>query len=145
MMIRFEEKNNFLELDIAMQEKDNLPSKGDAYITIRLHSNGYAGQNDLWVSHKSLCSFCRNLIELENKRKGETVLESMSPGELSLQIFSIDSLGHMGVRGITGFKVYNGTALFPHSVTFGFEFDPSQLEKAANTKWVKLNAAEQHL
>lgn len=144
-MIRFEEKNNFLELDMTMQENDDLPSRGDAYVTIRLHSNGYAGQNDLWVSQESLCGFCRDLVKLEKQRKGKSLLESMSPGELSLQIFSIDSLGHMGVRGTTGFKVYNGKDLFPHSVTFGFEFDPSQLEKAANTNWVQLNAGEQHL
>ena len=144
-MIRFEENNNFLELDMAMHEKVDLPSKGDAYITIKLHSNGYAGQNDLWVSHESLCYFCRNLIELENKRKGETILESMSPGKLYLQIFSIDSLGHMGIRGTTGFQVFEGTDLFPHSVTFGFEFDPSQLEKATKIDWIKLNGAEQHL
>ena len=144
-MIRFEENNNFLKLDMAMQEKDDLPSKGDAYITIKLRSNGYAGQNDLWVSHESLCYFCRNLIELENKRKGETILESMSAGELYLQIFSIDSLGHVGIRGTTGFEVFKGTDLFPHSVTFGFEFDPSQLETATKIDWIKLNGAEQHL
>ena len=123
-MIRFEDKNNFLELGIAMQEKDDLPSQGDAYITIKLHSNGYSGQNDLWVSYESLSKFCCDLIKLEKERKGETTLESMSPGELYLQIFSIDSLGHVGVRGSTGFQVLNGTDLFPHSVTFGFGFDP---------------------
>lgn len=130
---------------MAMQEKDDLPSKGDAYITIKLHSNGYAGRNDLWVSNKALCTFCHDLIELEDKRKGETILESISPGELYLQIFSIDSLGHMGIRGTTGFQVFGGTDLFPHSVTFGFEIDPSQLEKAAKVGWIKLNGAEQPL
>lgn len=144
-MIRFEDKNNYLELDIAMQEKDDLPSKGDAYITIKLHSNGYAGHNDLWVSYESLCNFCRNLIELEKKRKGETILESVSPGELYLQILSIDSLGHVGLKGTTGFQVFEGTDLFPHSVTFGFEFDPSQLEKAVKVDWIRFNGTEQHL
>lgn len=144
-MLRFEGKRNFIELDLAMQEKDNLPSKGDAYITIRLNSNGYAGQNDLWVSRESFHNFCHNLVNLEHKRKGEAILESMSPGELFLQILSIDSLGHMGVRGTTGFQVFAGTDLFPHSVTFGFEFDPSQLEKAVKVDWIKMNAAKQHL
>jgi len=144
-MIRFDNKNNFVEIDMAMQEKDNLPSKGDAYITIRANSNGYAGQNDLWVSYRELRNFCSGLINLEKKRKGETVLESLSPGELHLQIFSIDSLGHMGIRGTTGFQVFGGTDSFPHSVTFGFEFDPSQLEKAAKVEWIKINGAGQHL
>jgi hypothetical protein len=141
-MIRFADHENFFELDLSMQEDENLPSKGDAYVTIRLSSNGYAGQNDLWVSFESLCNFCRNIIELESKRKGEAILESLSPGELYLQIFSIDSLGHMGVRGSTGFRIFKGMHLFPHSVTFGFEFDPSQLVNAANVQWVRKNGAE---
>jgi hypothetical protein len=140
-MIRFADHGNFFELDLSMQEHENLPSKGDAYITITLSSHGYAGQNDLWVSFESLCNFCRDIIKLEVTRKGEAILESLSPGELYLQIFSIDSLGHMGVRGNTGFRVFKGTDLFPHSVTFGFEFDPSQLVKAANVQWVRKNGA----
>ncbi len=144
-MIRFEDHKNFFELDLAMQETEDLPSKGDAYITISLSSNGYSGHNDLWVSSESLCCFCRDLIDLEKKRKGEALLESISPGELYQQIFSIDSLGHLGVRGKTGFEVINGTDLFPHSVTFGFEFDPSQLIKAVKVDWVMKNGAEQQL
>ena len=141
-MIRFEDHHNFFELDLAMQETEELPSKGDGYISIRLCSNGYSGHNDLWVSSESLGRFCCNLIDLEKKRKGETLLESISPGELYLQIFSIDSFGHMGVRGKTGFAVINGTDLFPHSVSFGFEFEPSQLVKAVKVDWVRKNVAE---
>ena len=141
-MIRFEDHKNFFELDLAMQETQDLPSKGDGYITIRVNSNGYSGHNDLWVSSESLRCFCCGLVDLEKKRKGEALLESISPGELYLQIFSVDSLGHIGVRGKTGFEVINGTDLFPHSVTFGFEFEPSQLVKAIKVDWVKKNVAE---
>ena len=108
-----------------------------------MSSNGFSGQNDLWVLLESLSYFCRSLIALERTLKGEALLESISLGELNLQIFSIDPLGHMGVRGKTGFKVFNGPDLFPHSVTFGFEFDPSQLVKAAKVDWVKKNTVEQ--
>ena len=73
------------------------------------------------------------------------MLESISPGELNLHVFSIDSLGHMGIRGKTGYKVFNGSDLFPHSVTLGFELDPSQLVKATKVDWVRKNAAEQQL
>jgi hypothetical protein len=141
-MIRLETQEDFFELDLAMQEMEDLPSRGDGYITVRLSSNGFSGHNDLWVSAESLQSFCGDLIDLEKRRKGEALLESISPGELYLQIFSIDSLGHMGVRGNTGFEVMRGTDLFPHRVTFGFEFDPSQLVKLVEVDWVKRNAAE---
>lgn len=79
-MIRFENQTNFIELDLAMQETDDLPSKGDSYITVRLSSNGYSGHNDLWVSSESLHCFCNDLIDLERKRIGEALLESISPG-----------------------------------------------------------------
>ena len=144
-MIRFDNHNSYFELDLVTQENEDLPSKGDAYVTIKLGSNGFSGQNSLWVLSESLFYFCRSLIALEKIRKGEALLESISPGELNLQIFSIDSLGHMGVRGKTGFNVLNGTDLFPHSVTFGFEFDPSQLVKATKVDWVRKNAAAQQL
>jgi hypothetical protein len=69
-------------------------------------------------------------------------LKSFASLTRTWQIFSVDSLGHMGVRGKTGFEVINGTDFFPHSVTFGFEFEPSQLVSAVKVDWVKKNVAE---
>lgn len=51
----------------------------------------------------------------------------------------------MGVRGNTGFEVMHGTNLFPHAVTFGFEFDPSQLVSVVKVDWVKRNAVNKLL
>lgn len=141
-MIKLIDKNNYVEIDIVNSEDDNLQSHGDAYVTVVISSNGFSGHNDLWVFHSSLQSFCRNLIRLEADRKGEATLESISPDELILKVFSVNSRGHMGVKGITGYSIQCENSSFNHSVSFGFEFDPSQLVDAIHVDWVKRYGAE---
>jgi hypothetical protein len=142
-MIKFQDHKNYVEIDIVNQEDGDLPSHGDAYVTIEISSNGFSGHNDLWVSYSSIRSFCKNLIHLEAVRKGETILESISPGELHIKVFSVNSRGHMGILGTTGYSIQNENSRFNHSVSFGFEFDPSQLVAAIKVDWVKRNGAEE--
>jgi hypothetical protein len=141
-MIKFIDHKNYVEIDIVNQEDDNLPSHGDSYVTVAISSNGFSGHNDLWVFHSSLQSFCRNLIRLEADRKGVATLESISPDELILTVFSVNSRGHIGVKGMTGYNIQSENSSFNHSVSFGFEFDPSQLVDAINVDWVIKNGAE---
>ena len=139
-MIKFTDKKNFIEINLLCMEQDkSLPSYGDAYISISVESNGFAGKNDLWVDMASLISFCKGLSELERNRKGETCLTSMSPNELDLKVHSLNSRGHIGVSGKTSYNVLSENASFIHSLEFGFEFDPSQLIDAINVEWVKNN------
>ena len=139
-MIRFGTEDNFIEIDLASQEEADLPSRGDAYVTVKVQSHGFSGHNDLWLLADSLRSFCAALVSLEAKRQGEARIEGISPGELDLRIFSVDRLGHMAVEGITGYGIQSENAIFPHSVRFGLEFDPSQLVAAVRVPWVKRNA-----
>ena len=134
--MKIENGNNFIELEVSIEEDDSLPSKGDAYIIISLNSNGFSGKNDLWVIAEELQEFCTSLVRLEKERKGEATLTSISPGELDLKIHSIDSLGHLAVSGTTGYERDD----MQHSVTFGFEFEPTELIKAVATPWVRQNA-----
>ena len=62
----------------------------------------FPGQNDRWVERQSFRSFCRALVALERHRTGEAVLESISPGELNLCVYSTNSSGHMAIEGTTG-------------------------------------------
>ncbi len=140
-MLRFENQQDFVEIDLAGQEPADLPSQGDAYLTIRVSAAGFAGHNDLWIRAPALRSFCQALIVLERDRWGEAVLESISPDELRLVVRSVDSRGHMLVEGSTGYEVQRENSRPWHSVDFGFEFDPSQLSRAASVDWVKRNAA----
>ena len=139
-MLRFENREDFIEIDLAMQEAGDLPSQGDAYLTMRVSSSGFTGHNDLWVLASSLWSFCQALTALESNRRGEALLESISPDELRLIVRSVDSRGHMAVEGSTGYSVQRENIRSWHSVQFGFEFDPSQLVKALSEEWVKRNA-----
>ena len=68
---------------------------------------------------------------------GAHTLESISPDELELNIFSVDSLGHIGVKGFTGHNVFLENISFRHCVQFGFEFDPSQLISTVKECWKK--------
>ena len=141
-MVKFHDHKNFVEIAIANQEDGDLQSGGDAYVTVEISSNGFSGHNDLWVSSDSIKSFCRNLVRLEAKRTGKAILESISPGELHIKVFSTTSRGHMGIEGTTGYSIQNENSRFNHSVSFGFEFDPSQLVEAVKADWVKRNDAE---
>jgi len=139
-MLRFENQQDFVEIDLISQETADLPSHGDAYLTIRALSGGFAGRNDLWVLAPAIRSFCRALTILERERRGEAVLESVSPNELRLVVRSVDSRGHMLIEGSTGHEVQRENSRPWHSVAFGFEFDPSQLRQAVSVDWVTSNA-----
>src|SRR6516164_4872527 len=129
-MLRFEDHGDFVEIALATEQRNDLPSIGDAYLTIRVSSGGFAGHNQVWILGPVLRSFCRSLIALERDRKGEAVIDSISPRELYLSIKAVDSRGHMLIGGTTGFEVQHENSRVWHSVEFGFEFDPSQLSRA---------------
>ena len=135
-MIRFEDHDDFIEINLVSQETADLPSKGDGYLDVRVASAGFAGHSHLWVDKVHLRSFCTDLIALEENRRGQAAIESMSPGKLTLRIRSVNSRGHMCVEGSVGRPV----RLMWHACHFGFEFDPSQLVKAVSTEWVRRNA-----
>jgi hypothetical protein len=136
-MIRFEAAGDFFELELARVDASDLPSKGDAYVTVRVDSAGFCGHNDLWVPGAALAAFCADLIALERSRHGNAELNSISPDELALAVRSIDSRGHLAVEGSTGYDAHRDGWSFWHSVHFGFEFDPSQLVRATTVDWVR--------
>ena len=68
-MLRFEDQDDFVEINLSMQETADLPSRGDANLTIRVSAAGFAGHNDLWVFASELRSFCQSLIVLERDRR----------------------------------------------------------------------------
>ena len=92
------------------------------------------------MSGPQLWAFCRSLVSLERDRRGEAVLEAISPDELRIVVRSVDTLGHMAVSGSTGYEVQRENSRWWHAVTFGFDFDPSQLIAAVKVGWVLRNA-----
>ncbi len=140
-LLRFESQDAFIQIDLASQERTESPARGDARLSVRVSSGGFAGQTDTWVLEDRLRRFCAALAALERDRQGEAALSSCSPGELDLRLHSIDCRGHMAVEGSVGIHVRRGNWRHWHAVHFGFEFDPSQPAKAVSTEWVKRNAA----
>lgn len=140
-VLRISNGDDFLEMGFAIEEDHTLPSQGDAYITLSVQSAGFAGHNDLWAQSESISAFCRALIALNETLKGEAVLESISPDELVLKVFSFNSRGGLAVEGSTGYHIIGESREFWHSVSFGFEFEQTQLSALVQLPWVKRYAA----
>ena len=138
--MRFHNQDNFVDIDLASQSPTNTPPGSDVHLTIRVSSRGFAGHNEVWVLAASFKAFCRSLVDLERDRAGEAVLEALSPDECRIVVRSVDSRGHMAVGGATGYAVQMENCLVWHSVTFGFEFDPSQLIEAVKVDWLLRDA-----
>jgi hypothetical protein len=137
-VLRFSDGQNYFEMGVAIEEDRALPSHGDAYVTVKVQSEGFNGHNDLWVLAAALTTFCRSLVQLNSSLKGEALLEAMSPKELELKVCSVSSRGHLAVEGSTGYNVQgrNGYSYW-HAVSFGLEFEPSQLAAAVALPWVQ--------
>ena len=139
MTFRFTHAEDFIELTI-LEVADSPESAGDARLQVEVRSSGFSGKSDVWVDFESLREFCRDLVRLEQTRSGEARLASMSPSELELVIKAVDSLGHLAVFGSVGRQVYAERGSNFHSVTFGFEFEPDQLQTSSSVDWVEANS-----
>jgi hypothetical protein len=74
-------------------EIERAHSGADAYdllLLLRVSFRGFAAETDTWVSRAAWLGFTQDLVLLEERRQGEARLESISPGELSIVIRSID-------------------------------------------------------
>ncbi len=122
MVIR--EGANFVEIEAVEREPG-----GDAQYSVSINSSGFSGKECFWLGRDCLEAFLLQLSALEESRRGDAVLEALSPEEFALRICAIDRRGHMAVMGHVVKEVYRGQVKAPyhHSVKFGFEFDPTQL------------------
>jgi hypothetical protein len=136
-LIRLANGNDFFELGVQIEEDSSIQSFGDAYVTIQVQSEGFAGHNDLWVLAEDMRSFARNLVSLEASLIGEARLESISPNELSIKVRSVSGRGNLSVEGTSGYEVRRDNSASWHSVSFGFEFEPSQLSGVVRLPWIQ--------
>ena len=95
----------------------------DIVLVARCAFSGFTGETETWVRRDAWLRFVGELVDLEQRRKGTAELHSISPGELSVTLRSIDSAGHLGVEGRLGIRSFREVGL-----QFSLlEFDPSQL------------------
>jgi hypothetical protein len=131
--LRLTDGTSFLEIDLASWD-------GDAYVTVAIESRGFAGRNDLHVVACEFQSFCASLVSLQRTLKGEARLTGVMPNELDIVLAPADALGHIVVKGHTGYEVQMAHTSHWHAVHFGFQVDPTQLDAAVKVPWVTEHA-----
>ena len=102
---------------------------GDVRVVARVRIREFAGAADVWVSRDAWSGFLSRLADLERERRGDAVLESISPGELRLRLFAIDRAGHMAAEGELAVYYYDAAgSANALSLRFGAaEFEPTLL------------------
>jgi hypothetical protein len=129
-----ENGSDVLELRVHEQIPFGTQCSGDTQFRILAQIGSanatFSADCSAWVSAPNLITFLEQLRLLEETRKGAAVLESMSPGELRLEIRPHDCAGHMAASGQVGQWVYNRTGERHWSVVaFGISFCPSELPR----------------
>ena len=104
-LLRFEAHGHWLELAASIEQDTSLQSLGDAYVQVSLHSEGFAGYNNLWLQREQIAQFAKQLATLDRILKGEARLSSISPNELGLTVRAVSSRGNVAVLGSTGYLV----------------------------------------
>ena len=82
---------NSLLLEITEVIPLTLPTAGDACFTAEVSTGDFSGRGSSWVEALALDDFLSALRSMDHTRKGEARIESMSPGELQLRVYSVDS------------------------------------------------------
>jgi hypothetical protein len=131
--LRLTDRASSLAIDLASWD-------GDAYVTIAVESCGFAGRNDLHVVADAFHAFCTSLISLQRTLKGEARLTGVIPNELDIVLAPANALGHIVVKGHTGYDVQMAHTSYWHAVHFGFQVDPTQLDAAVKVPWVTEHA-----
>ncbi|SUS05878.1 conserved hypothetical protein [uncultured Defluviicoccus sp.] len=119
---------------------DLVSHDGDAYVSIAIQSHGSAGCNDLYVLSSDFRVFCSSLLSLQRSLQGEARLTAVMPEELDIVVAPADRLGHIQVKGCTGYHVLVAHTSYWHSVHFGFQVEPTQLDAAVKVPWVTEHA-----
>lgn len=136
-MLRLTNATSYFELEVLREEGVSENCYRSLVVRAAASSNGFSGESEAWVFTEHFEGFCKSLASLNEALKGEAVLESMSPNELSLKLASVNSRGYLGVSGMIGHLFLSENSDYWHSVSFGFEFEPAQLQIALQSSCVK--------
>lgn len=117
-------------LEITFRERGpaGTPAALDLGINVAVVHKTFSGRNDsVWVQGSDWRQFTRHLAELDRTRKGEAVINAMSPRELRLRIFASDKAGHIMAEGWVGRDYTTRGGLIENRVSFAIEVDPTTL------------------
>jgi hypothetical protein len=131
---------HFIEI-VQIEEAQSAYDSGNVLMSVVVASHGFNGEGEVWVLQEELARFAQAVTGLNQSLHGNAVLRSVSPGELDLELLSVSPRGHLAVQGSIGRHMREQERMHWHSLQFGFEFEPSQLEALVAESWVAKNAA----
>ena len=125
-MIYIGRDEEHIKLEELERVPKHLPTPGDVRInaTVRLQqfSGSYSG---VWLARPELEKFVEQLSSLVGTNQGVAKLESMGPGEFSLEIRYASSTFEVVVQ--LGRHQYSGPTYWPTKLSGGFGIEGSQL------------------
>ena len=98
----FQAGDDYLELTPIEQTPEGVPGFGDTCFSVRVRCNSFSGETTAYIEAGKLRAFAENLHRVEEARQGAAVVESMSPGELLLEVRITGRAGHAAVIGQVG-------------------------------------------
>jgi len=124
--VRLVGKGGSLVLERSDIGPPGTPAERDILVNITVDSGGFAAAGQSWIVDAAWSGFLSQVRRLEACRQGRATLESASPGDLQLELFSTDSVGHLAVRGQVRKRT---TEKFELLLQFAFAFEPDQLPR----------------
>lgn len=130
MIVKYQD--SYLELHMAEQMPLDVQGAGDTLFVVKVRVSGYetvfSAESRAWVEAPVLVAFTRQLRDLEKRRQGSAVLESMAPGELRLEVRSYGRVGRVGAFGQLGHWCQSeADGRYWSVVSFGFPYCPTEL------------------
>jgi len=122
---------DYLELVVA-ERSAVVHDAGDTRFDVRVRVSGLhavlTADVSCWVESRALAAFADQLRALEERRQGSAVLESMSPGELRVEVRSTGRAGHVAAVGQVGWWLGVGAGEpYWSAVAFRVPFCPTEL------------------
>jgi hypothetical protein len=114
-------------LELTVRDGEDLVYPG-APVTASMTCGAFCGASDrAWLASDDFDRFLSSLEALEQSRQGEAVLESMSPGELSVRIHAVARAGHLAMEVVIGEQRVGEHSWHERLVKCSFPLDPGQL------------------
>ena len=129
--IIFTAGEDHLHMDVVRIADPGSPGDGEARLTMKVQSSGFAGQGSWWADETSFETFVRDLTRLARTMKGKAELRHKWRPDITFGIVPITSRGHFAVEGQISDTIHGREHAFFHSVRFSFEIELAQIEKAA--------------
>jgi len=100
----------------------------DLLISVQLQRPRFSAANlRVWVAAVARDRFLTEMSALERERRGEAVLQSMSPQDLRCSLKVYDRAGHVEMRGHVGDAIVDRDYAEIARVPFRIEINPSAL------------------